>query len=274
MFIIFVILAILIAFAAIYFLVFVRVGPQKNVDSRLLCDYAHRGLHNENCPENSLSAFVHAVKQGFGIELDVQLSKDGEIFVFHDYLLKRMTGVAKRLSELTAAELDKIKLIGTNEKIPRLRDVLHVVDGKVPLLIELKGESLDTSLCKPLAKLLERYKGAYCLESFNPCLIGKMKKLLPDCFCGLLYTNLCREKKSLSPISMILSSMSANIIARPDFIAYKHDYRKSLAVKITTKLYNAKKFSWTLKTKAEYAAAKQNGEFAIFEGFLPKEKVN
>lgn len=259
-------IAVLIVCAA-YLLALARIYPAKNVSPRLFCDYAHRGLHNEVCPENSLAAFLNAAEQGFGIELDVQLSKDGEVFVFHDYSLARMTGIQKKLCELTVGELEKLRLLNTGEKIPRLSEVLSAIDGQVPLLIELKGESLDTSLCKPVAALLENYRGDYCLESFNPYLLGRMKRYLPKAFRGVLYTNLCREKKFTFK-NMILSSMAANIIAKPNFIAYNHNDRNSLPVKIAG-LYGVQKFSWTLKDKFEYSAARNKGEYAIFEGFLP-----
>ena len=101
----------------------------------LSCDFAHRGLWSESVPENSLAAFTLAAKAGYGIELDIQLSKDGRIVVFHDYDLKRMCGVDRKLADMTLEELKACRLRGTSEQIPTLVEVLQLIDGKVPLLI-------------------------------------------------------------------------------------------------------------------------------------------
>ncbi|MBQ5791548.1 MAG: glycerophosphodiester phosphodiesterase, partial [Clostridia bacterium] len=143
----------------LYLLLFLRPRGRKPKDSRLLCDYAHRGLHGNGVPENSLLAFGEAVKKGFGIELDVQLSADGVVMVFHDYTLIRMTGKEEKLKNLTAEELQALSLAGTEQTIPTFREVLELVDGKVPLLVELKGEDLNSALCPKVAELLQEYQG-------------------------------------------------------------------------------------------------------------------
>ena len=123
----------------IYFLVLVRPPKKTAPDESLKCDYAHRGLHDDSAPENSLQAFENACRAGYGIELDVQLSRDGVVMVFHDYSLLRMTGCDKKLSELDATELTALSLKNTAETIPTFEQVLSLVDGRVPLLVELKG---------------------------------------------------------------------------------------------------------------------------------------
>ncbi|MBR2346888.1 MAG: glycerophosphodiester phosphodiesterase [Clostridia bacterium] len=259
------VLAALILLSLVYLFVIVRPRAKKCENEALLCDYAHRGLHGETVPENSLLAFDLAAKEGYGIELDVQLSADGEVMVFHDYRLARMTGCEKKLCELTAAELSGLRLKGTDEKIPTFREVLALVDGRVPLLVELKGESTDTSLCPKVAELLREYGGAYCIESFNPLLLGKMRKQLPLAYYGLLYTNTCKDRKKYSALNIVISCMGLNFIARPDFIAYNHKYRKSLVVKITTCLFRAPKFVWTVKGEEAIKKAHELGEHPIFE---------
>jgi glycerophosphoryl diester phosphodiesterase len=249
----------------LYLFLLVRPKKRKNGVEKFLTDYAHRGLHGGEIPENSLSAFKKAIDEGVGIELDVQLSKDGVVMVFHDYTLKRMTGVEKLLSDLDFSELSKLTLLKTEEKIPTLEEVLSLVDGKVPLLVELKGENLDSSLCGKTAEVLKNYKGDFCIESFNPLLIKKMKSFLPDAFYGQLYTNVCRDKKKYSPLNIILSLMALNVVSRPDFIAYNKLDRNSFPVKLTTKFYKAYNFVWTTKTKEEFDTAKALGECPIFE---------
>ena len=246
---------------------FVLIPPKRTASPShtLLCAYAHRGLHSTEIPENSISAFARACDKGYGIELDVQLSRDGEVMVFHDSTLTRMTGCARQLCELDAQELRALRLAGSNEQIPTLSEVLALVRGRVPLLIELKGETTDASLCPKVAALLRAYEGDYCIESFNPLLVRTMKKLLPNAFCGLLYTNVCREKKRYSLLNLALTAMALNFLARPDFIAYNQVYRHAIPVRITTGLYRAPRFVWTVRTKTELDTANRLGECPIFE---------
>ena len=103
--------------------------------------YAHRGLHDKKSrPENSIPAFQNAVSHGYGIELDVQKTKDHVLVVFHDEDLQRLCHVNKKLYQCTYKELQKYSLRGTKERIPRLKDVLKAIDGKVPLIVEIKSD--------------------------------------------------------------------------------------------------------------------------------------
>lgn len=249
----------------IYLLILIRPRAKAPEDKSLLCDYAHRGLHGNGVPENSLEAFDLACKSGYGIELDVQLSKDGEVMVFHDTTLDRMTGVEKKLCDLDASELCELKLAGTEQRIPTFKEVLKLVDGRTPILVELKGETTDTSLCPKVAELLKEYKGSYCIESFNPYLIGQMNKLMPDAYRGLLYTNVIRDQKKASPLNIIVTVMGLNFIGKPNFIAYNEEDRNALPVKIATKLYKAPKVVWTIKSQETLDLAHTLGETPIFE---------
>ena len=143
--------------------------------------------------------------------------------------------------------------------------MLSLVNGRVPLLIELKGENLDSSLCPKVAEILKDYQGTYCIESFNPLLVRNMRKLMPDAFYGQLYTNVVRDKKKKSALNIILTCMAFNFLARPDFIAYNIEDRNSLPVKLSTKLYRAEKFIWTARSREEYNKAHTLGEHPIFE---------
>ena len=264
-----IIVSLLAILAAVYFLILVRPTKKTKPQEELLRDYAHRGLHNgKDAPENSLAAFEAACQKGYGIELDVQLSRDGKVMVFHDYTLVRMTGCDKKLAELDADELTKLTLGESDQKIPTFQEVLSLVDGRVPLLVELKGETFDTSLCAKVAEMLRAYKGPYCVESFNPLLIGNMKKQMPETFCGLLYTNVCRDKKKNSALNIALTAMALNVVARPDFIAFNKEDREAFAVKVTTKLYKAPKFVWTVNKQEELDTAHRNGELPIFENIF------
>lgn len=257
-----IVFSVLILIFLIYILFLVRpykASPQKE----LLCDYAHRGLHGNGIPENSIFAFAAAVEKGYGIELDVHLSKDKEVVVFHDYSLKRMTGADKKLADLTLAELKELSLNGTDEKIPTLKEVLELVNGRTPILVEIKGENRNCEVCEKAAEILKNYKGPYCIESFNPFLIGKMGKLLPNSFRGLLYTNYLRGPK-VTFVKVLGAAMALNFIAKPHFISYDYKDRANFPVSITTNFYKATKFVWTVDSEGRIIA-KELGEYPIFE---------
>jgi glycerophosphoryl diester phosphodiesterase len=258
--------AVLLLLSLVYlYLIMPSLKRKKQIMKFASHKYAHRGLHGEGVAENSLTAFRLAVDGGYGIELDVRLSKDGELVVFHDDTLDRVTEASGRVDAYDYAELSKIKLSGTEDTLPLFSEVLSLVDGKVPLLIELKGESLDSSLCPRVAEILKEYKGNYCIESFNPLLIKNMRKHLPNALYGQLYTNVVREKKKASALNILLTLMGFNFLARPDFIAYNYEYRNSFPVKLTTRFYKAEKFIWTARSKEEYDKAHTLGEHPIFE---------
>lgn len=248
-----------------YVLILVRPGKKIKPIPSLMRDYAHRGLHGNGVPENSLLAFELACQRGDGIELDVQLSRDGVVMVFHDYTLNRVTGVDKKLCDLDASELTKISLAGTDQKIPTFTEVLALVNSRVPLLVELKGENFDVSLCKKVADILLEYTGEYCIESFNPLLIKEIKKYLPHAFRGQLYTNIWRDRSRRSLLNFAVSCMAFNFLATPDFIAYDKLDRGSLPVKLATKLYRAPSFVWTAKGQTEIDTAHSLGECPIYE---------
>lgn len=131
--------------------------------------YAHRGLHGPGRPENSRAAFEAAIAAGFGIELDVQLTRDGEAMVFHDYALERLTGEAGKVVERTAAELAGVGLLGMDETIPTLPEILHLIAGRSPLLIELKVQGgRAAALSAAVQRALRGYRGNAAVMSFNP----------------------------------------------------------------------------------------------------------
>ena len=142
-----------ILFVGWLFLILPRI--KDSADTELLrADYAHRGLWNEQIPENSLSAFARAVEAGYGIELDLRRTRDGRIVVFHDENLLRMCGVDARVRDLSLDELRQLRLKGSNETIPTFSEVLRLIGGRVPLMIEIKGERADEKLLRPASELL------------------------------------------------------------------------------------------------------------------------
>ena len=135
--------------------------------------YAHRGLHDNDseAPENTLAAFRLAVEKGYGIELDVQVTRDGRAVVAHDYNLQRICGVDKDIDAVTYEELKKYPILNSQETVPLFADVLELVNGQVPLIVELKCKNRKSLVCEMADSLLKDYKGIYCIESFNPAVL-------------------------------------------------------------------------------------------------------
>lgn len=255
-----------VAFAivlAYLFLIAPRGGAKKRFSDFLGQIYAHRGdFDNIRVPENSLAAFRSAVKRGVGIELDLHLTADGEVIVFHDKTLTRMCGDPRTPEEMTAAEITAMPLVGTGEKIPALRDVLALVDGKVPLIIELKGENTDTSLADAAMPILENYGGPYCVESFNPFLVSRYRKLAPHVMRGILTTKYKRDGERRGITAFLLQRMLLNFLVRPDFVAVRHLYGGYLPVRLC-RMFGAATFAWTVRTVEEYKASKR-----YFDAFI------
>lgn len=234
--------------------------------------YAHRGLHHnkKGVPENSLKAFRDAVEKGYGIELDVQITKDRVPVVFHDYNLHRICGVDKKISDLNSEELKQYRLLNTEERIPTFREALDCVDGKVPLIIELKIPWDPKDTCKAAEKELANYKGLYCIESFNPLGLGWYKKHHPEIIRGQLSTDFVKEQIEGSRVQhFILKNLLFNFYTKPDFIAYQHKYKKGLSFTICRKIYKAWSIAWTVKSKSEMDECKGYFDQIIFEGFKP-----
>lgn len=149
---------------------------------------AHRGLHSrdKSVPENSLEAFRLAAEAGYGIELDVQLSKDGQVVVFHDDTLDRVCGVCARVDELTLAELKALRLCGTEQTIPLFTEVLDVIRGRGPIICELKDGKRNRELCEKTYDIISAYRGEICVESFNPMIVAWFRFHAKDLLRGQL----------------------------------------------------------------------------------------
>jgi len=231
---------------------------------------AHRGLHDltEQTPENSPAAFREAVEKGYGIELDIALSRDGQVVVFHDSTLSRICGLEGKIEDFDYADLQKLSLCGTEERIPLFSDVLALVGGKVPLIVEFKTTARRKELAEKGLALLGAYSGAYCVESFDPRLLREIRRLRPDIFRGQLS---CRDLKTGSRLLDFLgANLLINILSRPHFIAYRHEDRKNLSYRAATRLLHAVPVAWTVRTKEEYYRLFDEGiDIQIFENFLP-----
>ena len=232
---------------------------------------AHRGLHKKpEIPENSLPAFALAVEKGYGIELDLHLLADGGLAVFHDDTLIRTTGKEGKIKELTTEALKDYKLEGTEETIPTFSQVLKLVDGRVPLVIELKNEGNAAGLCRATLAALEGYNGPWCIESFDPRPLFWLRRNAPQVLRGQLSQNFLKEKSGLIlPLRFILTTLWLNFLTRPDFTALRFSDRNNLFNKICQKLWGVKGFVWTIISQEDFNRAENEGYISIFEQFEP-----
>ncbi len=232
--------------------------------------YAHRGLfdNNSDAPENSLAAFKKAVEAGYGIELDVQLSKDNKLVVFHDATLKRMCGVDGNVWDYTLEELKRFRLLHSKEQIPTFEEYLEVVKGKVPFILEYKLDRAQTHVCELANEVLKNYKGAYCIESFHPLALLWYRKNRPDVLRGQLCEEFYRNSAYKGKILyMILPFMPFNFLTRPDFIAYNHKHAHNISRRIC-KALGGLSVAYTIKSRKEYARAKDEFDLFIFDSCI------
>lgn len=235
--------------------------------------FAHRGLFSpdQSIPENSLPAFRAAVEAGYGVELDVQLSKDKVVVVFHDDDLKRVCGIDARVDAYSFEELQAFSLLGTGERIPTFPDVLAVLDGKVPVIVELKSGGDWKTLCEKTLALLNAYPGDYCVESFHPLLVRWFYQHAPKILRGQL-SEAARFSKKYVPWyqSLMMSRLLTNILTHPQFIAY-HIGPKCLSVRVSEAL-GAMRVAWTARPEHNHAKLTKQNDAIIFEHYRPEPR--
>ena len=233
--------------------------------------YAHRGLHDEVRPENSMAAFRAALEAGYGIELDLHLLKDGNLAVMHDSDLIRTTGKPGRIEDLTTENLKNYPLGGTTETIPTFREVLTLFGGKAPMIIELKtAHSNGSALCEAVCRMLDDYRGPYCLESFDPRCLLWLRRHRPDIIRGQLSENFIAHPAKAPLITQwLITTSAANLLTRPDFLAYKFEDRCRLSLHICRRWWHLQGVSWTIRRKEDYDQAVREGWLPIFENFNP-----
>lgn len=237
--------------------------------------FAHRGLYTEDqrIPENSLPAFDAAVQAGYGIELDVQLTKDKQVVVFHDDTLQRVCGVDARVDALSLEELRRLSLCGTNHRIPLFEDVLQLIDGRVPLIVELKSSGDRLGNCERTRALLRAYKGDYCVESFHPGVVRWFRINAPEVLRGQLSEAYRYSSKSVSAhVALGMSRLLTNCTTRPQFIAYRIG-PKCLSVR-AAEWMGAMRVSWTARPEHNWHMLKRCTDGIIFEYMRPETRFD
>jgi len=233
--------------------------------------YAHRGLHSQAAPENSMAAFRAALERGYGVELDIHLLKDGNLAVIHDHSLLRTAGADVQIEDLTEEDLANYRL-ENGETIPLFSDVLALWGGKTPLIIELKSTKDNyAALTDAAAAAMKGYIGAWCMESFDPRCVRHLKKHHPKIIRGQLSENFLRNPGVSAPfaLKLVIAKLLLNFLTSPDFIAYKFADRKALSLRICRKLWRLPAIAWTIQTQEDFDLAKEEDFIPIFEGFSP-----
>lgn len=229
-------------------------------------NYAHRGLHRQDksVPENSLEAFRAAVEIGYGVEMDVHLTVDGELVVFHDDTLDRVCGVPGAIEEKTLAELRELRLCGTDSGIPTLAEALDVLGGRVPLILEIKRGSHNRELCEKTYAVLCGYAGPVCIESFDPFIVRWFRRHAPELVRGQLSMPPEGYGDSTSKLNAFLvGNLFTNVLSRPQFIAYQIG-EKPLTVRLCERM-GAMRAAWTSHAWDQ----EQKNDMVIFEFYRP-----
>lgn len=239
--------------------------------------YAHRGLHAEGIPENSLTAFAKARELGFGIELDVHLTLDGELVVIHDSSLGRVCGRSGVVEQLTLAELGECRLMGTDEGVPTLDEVLRLFDASgdttspaPPVIVELKTADGNAALlAERTMACVDRYDLSFCVESFDPRALGWLRAHRPDVLRGQLVRSFLGDKDLGLARRLGATALLGNVTARPDFIACRFRDRGLPAVRLACGRLGAHLVTWTIHSEREMLESEAEGAPVIFEGFIP-----
>jgi len=233
--------------------------------------FAHRGLHGGHLVENSRAAFAAAIAHGVGIELDVRSARDGEAFVFHDRALDRLTGESGDLETRTAEELERIPLRGTVETIPRLEEILSLVGGRVPILIEAKTRRVFVGkLCRAVRNALRNYGGDAAVMSFNPAVGRWFRQHAPDIARGLVIMGE-QDRQGIAAFRGRIARRLSLWQARPDFLAYDiRDLPSAFAARQRQR--GLKLVTWTVRTAAEEDLALAQADAIIYETGAPGKR--
>jgi len=228
---------------------------------------AHRGLHNENVPENSIAAFEAAIAANYAIELDVRALRDGTIIVFHDESLGRMTGKDGYLANLSYEDIKDIRLAHSREKIPTLNEVLECVAGRTPILIEIKNMGKVGDVEKAVYKVLKNYKGEFAIESFNPYSLEWFKINAPHVKRGQISSFMKNNSEIGFWKRFMLKRMMFNKkVSEPNFISYQCE---NLPNRFVKKYKHLPLIAWCVRTDEELERVKKISDNIIFENISP-----
>ena len=262
-------MTLLLILLALAFLVLfcLRPGPRIGPEALGGTLFAHRGLWDQDCEENTLAAFRRAVDAGYGIEMDIRLTKDGIPVILHDRSMKRMYGADVRPESCLYSEIQSYTT-RSGQTIPTLKDALETVSGKVPLILEIK--KCHYASLPAIQTLLDAYGGRYCVESFYPLLLFWYRLHRPSIIRGQLAFRIFSSMKTYTykPGYLLQSLLLHLVLSRPGFIAYDIHTLPSLPLSLA-RIYRPLTVSWTVQSRDELEKYRKDFPVTIFEGFLP-----
>lgn len=278
----FVLLLLALAAFAVLFLIWPCRGQRGLRAPFIRRNYAHRGLFSQDqaVPENSLPAFAAAAEAGYGIELDVQFTRDKQLVVFHDDTLERMTPASGFVHDMDYAQFAALPLAGTAHCPPLFREVLHTVaqaDPATPLIVEIKSrQEYDAAYLEELSRAtldcLRDYPGPYCIESFDPRVVRCIRRLAPGVLRGQLtdcYRAYRRDGAGI-PHAFAISHCFGNFLGRPHFIAWCPE-KRNWAVRLCARL-GAMTVMWTALPSDDAARREAENDAVIFQWYTPKPR--
>ena len=239
-----------------------KITPRLKGHQWLFGAVAHRGLHDENLPENGLKAFAAAVEKGYPIETDVQLTKDGELVCFHDDSLERMTGKKAYVCDLTLDEIKKLRLGSSDEQVPAFKEFLNLVNGVVPLLIEIKKPVRPNDVAEKTVAALKGYNGKFVIQSFDPRVLKKVRLANENIVRGHLIS--CYRGGQPFLQYFALKHGFFNGMAKPDFLNVSFD---GLPFKNKRPV-----LCWTIRSVADEDIALKYADGYVFENIVPRKK--
>ena len=244
-------------------------------DHKIAKHYAHRGYHEPpHIPENSMAAFRRAVEHGVGVEFDVHQIADGSLVIFHDDDLERMTGVKGQIEDYDLTNLRKLRLKGTDEKIPTFDELLDLFeDTGLPLCVEIKpARGNYRPLTEAVCKRLDSYKGDFVVESFDPRALIVLKRLRPEWTRGQLVQDFYKNPDGLTRRqAALLTNLAFNRFVKPDFVAFRFKDKMRPALRRALEKKGITAVAWTIRSAKEYDAAVKKGCIPIFERITPEE---
>ncbi|MGB9367995.1 MAG: glycerophosphodiester phosphodiesterase family protein [Xanthobacteraceae bacterium] len=235
---------------------------------------AHRGLHDgASAIENTTSAFQAAIDGGFGIETDVQITADGEAMVHHDFALGRLTLGSRQLAAMTAVGLKEVPFKATSDRMMTLGELCQFVNGRVPLLVELKSRfNGDIRLTERTAEILKSYSGPVAVQSFDPAPLERLREISPGLPRGIVAERYYKhsewhdlsasQKRSLAFLLHVPRS-------RPHFVAYPVKDLPSPGPWIARHILRLPLLTWTVRSEEDRQRARKQADQIIFEGFRP-----
>lgn len=229
---------------------------------------AHRGLHDDGIPENTLGSFEAAIDAGYTIELDVRETADGVPVVYHDRTLRRLTGRDVVVSEATWDDVRDLTLLDSGEGVPRLSDALATIDGQVPVLVEVKSQGRPGRLEATTTARLDSYDGPFAVQSFNPLSVAWFRRYRPDWArgqCGGFLNGV----NSVNPVERLVAKrLLANWYSRPDFVSYQHD-RLPYGPVTRRNEQGLPILAWTITSQSDFERALEYADNVIFEDIRP-----